>query len=189
LKLDGCTFANILLDKVNTPSLFKTTAETHTVLDLNRVSLHKGSSLDSENGGAISFYPTPFSHLLLNLSIFSSCEASQGVGPAYLPGTPQNDAVVHGHGGFVFIDSDYQLESSSSLLNFIFKKDTFVQNKATCGRDIFIECFTLEKQINDSLFEFSFEWNMFNTTKAILGMDSLLLREGIPKDLISSVEV
>jgi hypothetical protein len=74
-----------------------------------------------------------------------------------------------GRGGGVYIDSD-----STSLvkpLNFIFTNVSFTSNLARIGRDVFVFCYNLEGQVNETQFKFDLREGSYIRKNGLFGSD------------------
>jgi hypothetical protein len=58
-----------------------------------------------------------------------------------------------------------------------FENVSFVTNNASIGRDIYISCFDLSKQVNETLFQIELREGFYNRTNAIWGMSEGIKRE------------
>ncbi|KAH7822036.1 uncharacterized protein MONOS_7329 [Monocercomonoides exilis] len=73
-----------------------------------------------------------------------------------------------GRGGGVYLTS-----SLTGDLNFLFRNMTFSSNAAKIGRDIFVACFNIKTQINETQFRFELRETHYNSFNAIYGIDEV----------------
>jgi hypothetical protein len=92
-----------------------------------------------------------------------------------------------GRGGGIFISTDPS-SSSSFPLHLLFEKLTFSMNEATIGRDIFIVCYSIEEQINETLFLYSDIMSAsFNRENAMYGREEREGNKGEDEDLMEFI--
>ncbi|KAH7830498.1 uncharacterized protein MONOS_10097 [Monocercomonoides exilis] len=119
----------------------------------------------SEKGGVIMFILGSESYYKLHNSKISSCSCS----------------LKNGKGGGVYIKAE-----GNESLNLTFLKCEFQRNNAWKGRDIFVECWSIEEQINETQFQLDLRPDVYNRFDAIYGCDN---RNQNPVDLIDYVTI
>jgi hypothetical protein len=156
LSLSSSNISNIIGTIL--PSFINCDVEDSIDLQLEGNQLKNCKSELSEWGGAISFFLSHNGHLLVKDCSLSVCEASKqsfSSSSSFLY-SHQNDPPIVGHGGFIFIDSEYEEEPSPLSLSFLFDENTYLNNNASRGRDLFLHCYSIEDQIS----EFNFNWGI-----------------------------
>ncbi|KAH7831721.1 uncharacterized protein MONOS_530 [Monocercomonoides exilis] len=119
-------------------------------LRINSSTFRDCKSTNSIAGGAVAFELMPDSSFDLSNSEVEQCVCSTSAG----------------RGGGIYIKS-----SIRSSLSFLFYHDTFDSNIADVGRDIFIRCFDIKSQINETQFQFDLRESKYNRLNAIFGID------------------
>ncbi|KAH7822081.1 uncharacterized protein MONOS_2902 [Monocercomonoides exilis] len=76
-------------------------------------------------------------------------------------------SVTMGRGGGLYLALKY-----SGELGMLFERDEFDSNSGKEGRDIFIECWNISRQINETLFKLDLRESEFVRYNAIFGVDS-----------------
>ncbi|KAH7830107.1 putative Protein tyrosine and serine/threonine kinase [Monocercomonoides exilis] len=76
-------------------------------------------------------------------------------------------SVTMGRGGGLYLALKY-----SGELGMLFERDEFDSNSGKEGRDIFVECWNISRQINETLFKLDLRESEFARYNAIFGVDS-----------------
>ncbi|KAH7815521.1 uncharacterized protein MONOS_7426 [Monocercomonoides exilis] len=119
-------------------------------LAVNRSVFDECRSSNSEEGGAILFVLKSEGSLRIEESTLSQCGCS----------------TAKGKGGGIYMDA-----AVSGDLNMRFVKDGFDSNVARVGRDLFVKCVDIKKQINETQFNLDLREGSYNRYNAIYGMD------------------
>eukprot|EP00770_Monocercomonoides_exilis_P008749 MONOS_8705.1-p1 / transcript=MONOS_8705.1 / gene=MONOS_8705 / organism=Monocercomonoides_exilis_PA203 / gene_product=unspecified product / transcript_product=unspecified product / location=Mono_scaffold00335:29375-36068(+) / protein_length=2196 / sequence_SO=supercontig / SO=protein_coding / is_pseudo=false len=93
-------------------------------------------------------------------------------------------SAIAGKGGGVFLNC---LSQENKMIPFHFKNITFSNNKARIGRDVFVKCFSISKQISEEQFDLDFREPPYDRFNAIWGVDETLPIEDV--DLIPLIVV
>ncbi|KAH7817249.1 uncharacterized protein MONOS_3725 [Monocercomonoides exilis] len=93
-------------------------------------------------------------------------------------------SAIAGKGGGVFLNC---LSKKNKTIPFHFKNITFSNNKARVGRDVFVKCFSISKQISEEQFDLDFREPPYDRFNAIWGVDETLPIEDV--DLIPLIVV
>jgi hypothetical protein len=185
LSLSSSEIKNI--EGENKPCVMECNEDRGVEMIINEVTLNYCMSEESEFGGAISFFLSINGHLLVQNCELSSCEAIKTPPPSSLSSSSlhyNQEPSKYGHGGFLFINTPSDEEPSSLFLNFLFQDDRFQNNNATYGRDVYFQCWSIERQINEFQFDVDFENRSFDQTNAIWGEEKKNGNEQ-PQDLFS----
>ncbi|KAH7818910.1 uncharacterized protein MONOS_14296 [Monocercomonoides exilis] len=124
------------------------------------------STLSNEGGGVKVVLKDDESVLKVNGSSFSICKCS----------------TESGRGGGLYIDGaeenvNFEDDTRIPSLNFNIVNIMFYLNEAHEGNDIFIKCYSIAKQINETLFTLNYNQESLNSDNSICGCDSEI--EGI----------
>ncbi|KAH7817565.1 uncharacterized protein MONOS_18119 [Monocercomonoides exilis] len=120
------------------------------IVQIRNCSFRECRSRDSERGGVA----------FLNLGEYSSFAfLSSSIIQSFC-------SEEYGKGG-----GTYLLFGGVGDLNFLFQNSTFSGNSAFIGRDVFIECFSLSSQINESQFRMDLRESEYHRSNAIYGID------------------
>ncbi|KAH7818517.1 uncharacterized protein MONOS_8411 [Monocercomonoides exilis] len=162
LRVVGCLFSNIT-NEGNGASVIEVGSfenGVECVIDECSMSSCK-SGLSREGGGLKVVLNGEESVLKVNGSSFSICKCS----------------TVSGRGGGLFIDgsdlqTNYGNESQIPSLNFKIANILFYLNEAHVGKDIFVRCHSIERQINETLFALNYNQESLNSNNSICGRDA-----------------
>ncbi|KAH7828133.1 uncharacterized protein MONOS_5008 [Monocercomonoides exilis] len=135
----------------NGPSILELKSENKICFVVNESSITEDKAETSEKGGAIFFTLGTSGSMKMVDSTISHCSCSNSVG----------------RGGGVYLATKERGE-----LDFSFVKMKFSANTARVGNDIFIECFNITSQINESQFQFDLREDRYTRMNAIYGIDS-----------------
>ncbi|KAH7822159.1 uncharacterized protein MONOS_4007 [Monocercomonoides exilis] len=149
ISLDESYFA-LCVAHQNGPSIICCRGRSTTTLAINSSCFDGCKALSSEKGGAVFFELNERGSLEMKQSNVSQCGCS-----------PET-----GKGGGIYVKSQLFGE-----LNFIFDKCKFSGNSGWKGRDIFVECIEISKQVNDTQFKMDLRENEYNRSNAIFGID------------------
>ncbi|KAH7819518.1 uncharacterized protein MONOS_7588 [Monocercomonoides exilis] len=116
----------------------------------NRSAFDECRSSNSEEGGAILFVLKREGSLRIEESTLNQCGCS----------------TAKGRGGGIYVDA-----AVSGDLDMQFVKDGFDSNVARVGRDLFVKCVDIKKQINETQFNLDLREGSYNRYNAIYGMD------------------
>ncbi|KAH7831869.1 uncharacterized protein MONOS_1256 [Monocercomonoides exilis] len=125
------------------------------------------TSCESENslkGGVLFVEYNEGMNVKISNSIFLLCKAPKG------------------KGGTTYLNC-----SGEGDLSFEFINDAFHLNDAAVGRDIFVFCTNLDRQINETQFKFNLDQSVYNRSNAIYGRDSLMSADDEDRNLIDLV--
>ncbi|KAH7819485.1 uncharacterized protein MONOS_12160 [Monocercomonoides exilis] len=134
----------------NGASIFESASEKKNYLVVNECNITEDKAESSEKGGAIFFTLGASGSMKMIDSAISHCSCSGSTGK----------------GGGVYLAT-----KESGDLNFTFMGMKFSANTARVGNDIFIECFNITSQINESQFRFDVRENHYSRINAIFGRD------------------
>ncbi|KAH7821296.1 uncharacterized protein MONOS_7840 [Monocercomonoides exilis] len=161
LRVVGCSFTNITNEGIGASVIDVGSFEdgVECVVDECSMSSCK-SGLSIEGGGMRVVLKSEESMLKVNGSSFSICKCSSETGC----------------GGGLFIDgsdphANYGNESQIPPLNFKIVNILFVMNEAHVGKDIFVRCHSIARQINETLFALNFNQESLNSNNSICGRD------------------
>ncbi|KAH7824253.1 uncharacterized protein MONOS_177 [Monocercomonoides exilis] len=132
----------------NGASILESKSEKKICLIVNSSNITEGKAEESEKGGAIFFTLGTSGSMKVIDSTISHCSCTNG------------------KGGGVYLATKERGE-----LNFSFVGMKFRNNEARVGNDIFVECFNITSQINETQFQFDLHEEHFNLNKAIYGRD------------------
>ncbi|KAH7828009.1 uncharacterized protein MONOS_10573 [Monocercomonoides exilis] len=134
----------------NGTSILESKSENKICLVVNSSNITEDKAESSEKGGAIFFTFGSSGSMKMIDSTISHCSCSNSTG----------------RGGGVYLATKERGE-----LDFTFEGMKFSNNEARVGNDIFIECFNITLQINESQFQFDLHEGHFNRYNAIYGRD------------------
>ncbi|KAH7816290.1 uncharacterized protein MONOS_10156 [Monocercomonoides exilis] len=132
----------------NGPNILQSKSEKKICLIVNASNITEDKAELSEKGGAIFFTLGASGSIKMIDSTIIQC------------------ICVNGKGGGVYLATKEREE-----LNFTFVKMKFRNNEARVGNDIFIECFNITSQINETQFQFDLRENHYSRINAIYGRD------------------
>ncbi|KAH7831271.1 uncharacterized protein MONOS_11190 [Monocercomonoides exilis] len=150
----------------NGPSILESKSEKKIDLAVKESNITEDKAEDSEKGGAIFFALGASGSMKMIDSTISHCSCSGSTG----------------RGGGVYLATKERGE-----LNFSFVGMKFSDNGASVGKDIFIECYNITSQINETQFQFDLRENHYSRINAIYGIDSCEHKEDT--DLIDFVTI
>ncbi|KAH7817992.1 uncharacterized protein MONOS_8462 [Monocercomonoides exilis] len=148
----------------NGPNILESKSEKRICLAVNSSNITEDKAEMSEKGGAIFFTLGVSGSMKMIDSTISQCSCTNGKG-----------------GGV------YLATKERGFLDFTFTGMKFSSNTARVGNDIFIECFNIPSQINESQFQFDLRENHYSRINAIYGIDSCEHKEDT--DLIEFVTI
>eukprot|EP00770_Monocercomonoides_exilis_P016173 MONOS_16124.1-p1 / transcript=MONOS_16124.1 / gene=MONOS_16124 / organism=Monocercomonoides_exilis_PA203 / gene_product=unspecified product / transcript_product=unspecified product / location=Mono_scaffold01517:1-7258(-) / protein_length=2401 / sequence_SO=supercontig / SO=protein_coding / is_pseudo=false len=148
----------------NGASILDSKSEKKICLVVNESNITEDKAEESEKGGAIFFALGASGSMKVVDSAISQCSCTNGKG-----------------GGV------YLATKERGDLNFTFVGMKFSANTAKVGNDIFIECYSITLQINESQFQFDLREGNFNRFNAIYGIDECENKEDT--DLIDFVTI
>ncbi|KAH7830269.1 uncharacterized protein MONOS_11790 [Monocercomonoides exilis] len=172
---EGCEGINLNIDNSSISgvkrsddgaSILDSKSEKKICLVMNESNITEGKAETSGKGGAIFFTLGASGSMKMIDSTISHCSCS----------------ISTGKGGGVYLATKERGE-----LNFSFVGMKFSANTASVGNDIFIECFNITFQINETQFRFDLRENHFSRINAIYGIDSCEHKEDT--DLIDFVTI
>ncbi|KAH7816666.1 uncharacterized protein MONOS_2950 [Monocercomonoides exilis] len=131
---------------------------------VNSSNITEDKAETSEKGGALFFMLGASGSMKMIDSTISQCSCTNG------------------KGGGVYLATKERGE-----LDFTFVGMKFSSNTAKVGNDIYIECFNISSQINESQFQFDLRENHYSRMNAIYGIDSCEHKEDT--DLIEYVTI
>ncbi|KAH7816261.1 uncharacterized protein MONOS_3041 [Monocercomonoides exilis] len=134
----------------NGPSILESASEKKIDLVVNASNITEDKAESSEKGGAIFFTLGGSGSMKMIGSTISHCSCNNSTGK----------------GGGVYLATKERGE-----LDFIFVGMKFSANTAKVGNDIFIECYNITSQINESQFQFDLRENHYSRINAIYGRD------------------
>ncbi|KAH7827019.1 putative Protein tyrosine and serine/threonine kinase [Monocercomonoides exilis] len=148
LKIDNSSFSGVKRSD-NGASILESKSEKNICLVVNESDITEDKVELSEKGGAIFFTLCSSGSMKMIDSTISHCSCTNGKG-----------------GGV------YLVTKERGDLNFSFVGMKFSSNSARVGNDIFIECFNITLQINESQFQFDLREGHYTRHNAIYGIDS-----------------
>ncbi|KAH7818139.1 uncharacterized protein MONOS_3938 [Monocercomonoides exilis] len=150
LNIDNSSFSGVKRSD-NGASILESKSENKICLVVNSSNITEDKAELSEKGGAIFFTLGASGSMKMIDSTISQCSCS----------------FSSGRGGGVYLATKEKGE-----LDFTFMGMKFSDNRARVGNDIYIECFNITSQINESQFQFDLREGNFNRFDAIYGIDS-----------------
>ncbi|KAH7831370.1 uncharacterized protein MONOS_13966 [Monocercomonoides exilis] len=149
IKIDNSSFSGVKRSD-NGASILESKSDKKIDLVVKESNITKDKAEMSEKGGAIFFTLGASGSMKMIDSTISHCSCS----------------LSSGRGGGVYLATKERGE-----LNFTFVGMKFNENTARVGNDIFIECFNITSQINESQFQFDLRENHYSRINAIYGID------------------
>ncbi|KAH7817691.1 uncharacterized protein MONOS_15877 [Monocercomonoides exilis] len=149
IEIDKSSFSGVKKSD-NGPSILESKSENKMDLVVNSSSITEDKAESSEKGGAIFFTLGKSGSMKMIDSTISHCSCS----------------LSSGRGGGVYLATKERGE-----LDFSYVGMKFRDNEARVGNDIFIECFNITSQINESQFQFDLRENHYSRINAIYGRD------------------
>ncbi|KAH7817430.1 uncharacterized protein MONOS_8846 [Monocercomonoides exilis] len=163
ITISASTFQKVS-SSLNGACILQCSSISPSAMQINGSTFDMCRSESSENGGAMLFMLGIGGRFEVNNSRITNCECS----------------LSNGKGGGVY------LKTGQGSLGFVFKNDEFKGNSAWKGRDIFVECWSIESQINEAQFLLDLRPDVFNRFDAIFGCDN---QNHNPVDLTDYVTV
>ncbi|KAH7830545.1 uncharacterized protein MONOS_1509 [Monocercomonoides exilis] len=149
LNIDNSSFSGVKRSD-NGASIFESKSEKKICLVVNESSIIEGKAEESEKGGAIFFTLGASGSMKMIETIISHCSCGS----------------TTGKGGGVHLAT-----KETEFLDFVFVGMKFSVNTAKVGNDIFIECFNITSQINETQFRFDLREGHYSRMNAIYGID------------------
>ncbi|KAH7824916.1 putative Protein tyrosine and serine/threonine kinase [Monocercomonoides exilis] len=165
LNIDNSSFSGVKRSD-NGATILESKSENEICLVVNESNITEDKAETSEKGGAIFFTLESSGSMNMIDSKISNCNCS----------------ISSGKGGGVYLATDERGE-----LNFSFVGMKFSDNGASVGKDVFIDCFNISSQINETQFQFDLRENHYSRINAIYGIDSCEHKEDT--DLIEFVTI
>ncbi|KAH7832484.1 uncharacterized protein MONOS_14843 [Monocercomonoides exilis] len=165
LTIEHCLFGSVT-QSVNSACILITTMVNDANAMLSNSSFTVCAADTSDCGGALHVKIEEGGRFEINDTKISSCSA------------------IAGKGGGVFLNC---LSQENKTIPFHFKNITFSNNKARIGRDVFVKCFSISKQISEEQFDLDFREPPYDRFNAIWGVDETLPIEDV--DLIPLIVV
>ncbi|KAH7822822.1 uncharacterized protein MONOS_8259 [Monocercomonoides exilis] len=165
LTIEHCLFGSVT-QSVNSACILITTMVNDANTMLSNSSLIVCAADTSDYGGALHVKMEEGGRFEINDTKISSCSA------------------IAGKGGGVFLNC---LSKENKMISFHFKNITLSNNKALMGRDVFVKCFSISKQISEEQFDLDFREPPYDRFNAIWGVDETLPIEDV--DLIPLIVV
>eukprot|EP00770_Monocercomonoides_exilis_P002542 MONOS_2526.1-p1 / transcript=MONOS_2526.1 / gene=MONOS_2526 / organism=Monocercomonoides_exilis_PA203 / gene_product=unspecified product / transcript_product=unspecified product / location=Mono_scaffold00052:138938-145108(-) / protein_length=2056 / sequence_SO=supercontig / SO=protein_coding / is_pseudo=false len=150
LQIEKSSFSGVKRSD-NGASILESASEKRICLVVNESNIAEDKAELSEKGGAIFFTLGASGSMNMIDSAISHCSCSDSTG----------------RGGGVYLATKERGD-----LNFAFVGMKFSANTASVGNDIFIECFNITSQINESQFQFDLREGRYTRFNAIYGRDS-----------------
>ncbi|KAH7817784.1 uncharacterized protein MONOS_1882 [Monocercomonoides exilis] len=150
LNIDNSSFSGVKRSD-NGASILESKSEKKIELVVKKSNIAEDKAEDSEKGGAIFFTLGSSGSMNMIDSTISHCSCSNN----------------NGRGGGIYLATKERGE-----LNFSFVGMKFSDNGASVGKDVFIDCFNISSQINETQFQFDLREGHYSRINAIYGMDS-----------------
>ncbi|KAH7818164.1 uncharacterized protein MONOS_10014 [Monocercomonoides exilis] len=150
LSIESCNVGNRVKRSDNGASILESKSEKKICFIVNESNITEGKAESSEKGGAIFFTLGASGSMKMIDSTISQCSCS----------------ISSGRGGGVYLATKERGD-----LNFTFVRVKFSDNSASVGKDIFIECFNISSQTNESQFQFDLREGYYDRFNAIFGRD------------------
>jgi hypothetical protein len=144
------------------------------------------SSPESKEGGGFSLFLSSDGWITFDNSTIRECEANK----TPLPSSDRKKKEKRknevnenlGRGGGIYLETD---TSSSFPLHLLFQELILSVNEATIGRDLYMVCYSIEEQINETLFVSSdITSDSFNRVNSIYGREEKEGKKGEDEDLM-----
>eukprot|EP00770_Monocercomonoides_exilis_P004314 MONOS_4295.1-p1 / transcript=MONOS_4295.1 / gene=MONOS_4295 / organism=Monocercomonoides_exilis_PA203 / gene_product=unspecified product / transcript_product=unspecified product / location=Mono_scaffold00112:83745-89051(-) / protein_length=1768 / sequence_SO=supercontig / SO=protein_coding / is_pseudo=false len=165
LQIDKSSFSGVKRSD-NGASILESKSENKICLIVNESNITEDKAEMSEKGGDIFFTLGASGSMKMIESTISHCSCSNSTG----------------RGGGVYLAT-----KETGFLNFTFVGMKFSANTASVGNDIFIECFNITSQINETQFRFDLREGHYSRIDAIYGIDRCEHKEDT--DLIDFVTI
>ncbi|KAH7826418.1 uncharacterized protein MONOS_8338 [Monocercomonoides exilis] len=149
IEIDNSSFSGVKKSD-NGPSILESKSENKICLVVNESSITEDKAELSEKGGAILFTLCASGSMKMIYSEVRKCSCSESTG----------------RGGGVFLTT-----KETGRLNFVFEKMNWGANIAGVGNDIFVECYNITSQINETQFHFDLREKYYVQLNAIYGID------------------
>eukprot|EP00770_Monocercomonoides_exilis_P004738 MONOS_4715.1-p1 / transcript=MONOS_4715.1 / gene=MONOS_4715 / organism=Monocercomonoides_exilis_PA203 / gene_product=unspecified product / transcript_product=unspecified product / location=Mono_scaffold00128:96627-104027(+) / protein_length=2466 / sequence_SO=supercontig / SO=protein_coding / is_pseudo=false len=150
LEIDNSSFSGVKRSD-NGPSILDSKSENKICFVVKESNITEDKAEYSEKGGAIFFTLGSFGSMNMIDSKITNCNCS----------------ISEGKGGGVYLATKERGD-----LNFSFVGMKFSDNGASVGKDVFIHCFNISSQINETQFQFDLREGHYSRINAIYGMDS-----------------
>ncbi|KAH7831209.1 uncharacterized protein MONOS_3818 [Monocercomonoides exilis] len=150
LNIDNSSFSGVKRSG-NGPSILRSKSDKKIDLVVKESNITEDKAEKSEKGGAIYFTLGSSGSMKMIDSKITNCNCS----------------ISSGKGGGVYLTTDERGE-----LNFSFAGMKFSDNGASVGKDVFIDCFNISSQINETQFQFDLREGHYSRINAIYGIDS-----------------
>ncbi|KAH7821693.1 uncharacterized protein MONOS_7433 [Monocercomonoides exilis] len=150
LSMESCNIGNRVKKSINGASILESKSAKKICLVVNESSFVEDKAEASEKGGAISFTLGASGSMKMTDSTISHCRCGESTG----------------RGGGMYLATKERGE-----LNFAFIGIKFAANTARVGNNIFIECYNITSQINESRFQFDLREGHYSRYNAIYGRD------------------
>ncbi|KAH7820145.1 uncharacterized protein MONOS_12695 [Monocercomonoides exilis] len=161
LRFVNCSFTNITFGENGAGVLSVGTFSEGMECMVESCSIMNCKSENSEEGGGMKVVlKSGESFLRINDSSFSMCKCSK----------------VNGYGGGVMVDGVDLNEPAGNAfgsLGLMMENIWFGMNEAFVGKDVFIRCHSIEKQINETLFVLDFNQEALKSNNSIYGRDEI----------------
>ncbi|KAH7826615.1 uncharacterized protein MONOS_2783 [Monocercomonoides exilis] len=155
LNIDNSSFSGVKRSD-NGASILELKSGKKICLIVNSSNITEDKAESSEKGGATFFTLGASGSMKIIESTVSHCSC------------------IDGKGGGVYLAT-----KERGFLDFTFVGIIFSANTAKVGNDIFVECFNISSQINESQFQFDLRENHYSRINAIYGIDSCEHKEDI----------
>ncbi|KAH7828410.1 uncharacterized protein MONOS_3071 [Monocercomonoides exilis] len=161
LRVVGCSFSNITKEGIGASVVEVGSFENGVECTIEECTMKScKSALSDEGGGMKVELKNEESVLKVNGSTFSMCRCS----------------TESGRGGGLFINGadpnvNYADETQIPCLRIFIVNIMFYMNEAFVGNDIFIKCYSIIRQINETMFALNFNQESLNSDNSICGSD------------------
>ncbi|KAH7828425.1 uncharacterized protein MONOS_4582 [Monocercomonoides exilis] len=161
LRVVGCSFSNITKEGIGASVIEVGSFENGVECTIEECAMKScKSALSDEGGGMKVELKNEESVLKVNGSTFSMCRCS----------------TESGRGGGLFINGadpnvNYADETQIPCLRIFIVNIMFYMNEAFVGNDIFIKCYSIIRQINETMFALNFNQESLNSDNSICGSD------------------
>ncbi|KAH7831892.1 uncharacterized protein MONOS_10916 [Monocercomonoides exilis] len=149
IEIDNSSFSEVKRSD-NRASILELKSEKKICLIVNESDITEDKAETSEKGGTIFFILGAAGSMKMIDSIITNCNCNNNTG----------------RGGGVYLAT-----KETGDLNFTFAGMKFSSNTARVGNDIFIECYNITSQINETQFRFDLRENHYSRINAIYGRD------------------
>ncbi|KAH7827541.1 uncharacterized protein MONOS_2982 [Monocercomonoides exilis] len=164
MEINGSQFLNVVRES-NGACTFSPSSCNHIELSIEATTFMLCQSAESEIGGMGYFELCEEGFLQMKGGFVNQCECSR----------------TKGKGGGIYLRS-----FETGKLDFVFDRCKFTENSGWKGRDIFVECEDIERQINELQFQMDLNEEKYNRINAIFGIDNTKYIDE-PVDLIGFI--